>query len=336
MSRAVVFIAALASSAATAADAREEASRHFRLGVQLAGEADYLGAAVEFKRAYDIAPQFAVLYNLGQAYVGAGRPVEAVDALERYLKDGGRNLPPARQREVAETIRLQTARIGSVAVRVSPDGAVIRVDGRDAGKAPLAAPLRVAVGEHTVVVTAEGRRTETRTVAVAAGEQVNLEVKLESDAPPPAPVAEVTPPPVEPKVEPAPPPPVVSTPPVAAEPATPPRNEVPPRRGGALRVAAWVTTIAGLAALGGGLIAGILTIEPYRAEQLAKDLQTYNAAKEQADRAALAANIMYGIGGALAVAGLVLLIVSWPTADDVSAGVFPAVGGGGVWVGFRL
>jgi tetratricopeptide (TPR) repeat protein len=46
--------------------ARKEASERFRRGVKLYRDADYVAALVEFKRAYELAPNFRVLYNLGQ------------------------------------------------------------------------------------------------------------------------------------------------------------------------------------------------------------------------------------------------------------------------------
>ena len=294
-----VLMTALAAT--PGADAlKEEASRHFRLGVQLAGEGNYVAAAVEFKRAYDIAPQFAVLYNLGQAYVGADRPVEAVDALERYLQEGGAKIAAPRRREVDDSIREQRARIGAIDVSVQPDGASIRIDGREVGKAPLPAPVRVASGEHTVSVFAEGQRSDSRTVAVAAGDTVRVELSLveaETTAPPePAPAP-----------APAPKPEVLAPPPPEPAPAAPP----PPPRS-PLRLLGWGLAAGGIAALVGGGIAGALTLAPYEAEKAASmngDVDGYWRAKGQADAAALTANILYGIGAVFAAAGIVLVLV---------------------------
>jgi len=43
-----------------------EAGKHFQRGVTLYNETDYRAALVEFRRAYDLAPNAAVLYNIGE------------------------------------------------------------------------------------------------------------------------------------------------------------------------------------------------------------------------------------------------------------------------------
>ena len=46
---------------------QHDAAKHFERAVVLYGESDYQGALVEFKRAYAIAPNPTVLYNIGEA-----------------------------------------------------------------------------------------------------------------------------------------------------------------------------------------------------------------------------------------------------------------------------
>src|SRR5262249_44370073 len=41
----------------------EEAHRHFQQGLKLVEEQDYRAALIEFKRAYELSPRWAVLYN---------------------------------------------------------------------------------------------------------------------------------------------------------------------------------------------------------------------------------------------------------------------------------
>src|ERR1043165_5818761 len=63
----------------------KEAGKHFQRGVTLYNEADYRAALVEFKRAYEIAPNSAVLYNIGQTYYQLQNYAAALVALGRYL-----------------------------------------------------------------------------------------------------------------------------------------------------------------------------------------------------------------------------------------------------------
>ena len=44
----------------------DEASQRFRSGVRFYKDHDFAAALVEFKQAYDLVPNYIVLYNLGQ------------------------------------------------------------------------------------------------------------------------------------------------------------------------------------------------------------------------------------------------------------------------------
>jgi len=59
------------------AQAGEEASTRFKRGLQLFDEGDYALALVEFERAYQLAPNYRALYNIGLVNVQLGRYAEA-------------------------------------------------------------------------------------------------------------------------------------------------------------------------------------------------------------------------------------------------------------------
>ena len=89
---AALFAALLAVATARsgrADDPRGEARAHYARGLELAGQNGYEGALREFNAAYAISPQFAVLFNIGQAHIALGHTIEAIAALTRYLTDGG-------------------------------------------------------------------------------------------------------------------------------------------------------------------------------------------------------------------------------------------------------
>ena len=64
----VVLVALCAFQPATSAQTKTkaEARKHFDHGLALAKQGVYAEAVVEFNRAYELSPHFAVLYNLGQ------------------------------------------------------------------------------------------------------------------------------------------------------------------------------------------------------------------------------------------------------------------------------
>ncbi|MBV9946426.1 MAG: tetratricopeptide repeat protein, partial [Myxococcales bacterium] len=55
---------ATGATSAAAAQASEDASVHFKRGLQLFDEGDYTLALVEFNRAYQLAPNYRALYNI--------------------------------------------------------------------------------------------------------------------------------------------------------------------------------------------------------------------------------------------------------------------------------
>lgn len=85
----VSFFAALGFLAATRnalADERAEARRHFRAGLDLVRQAEYLRAVDEFQEAYRILPNVNVLFNIARAYADAGDLDRAIEYYQRYLQ----------------------------------------------------------------------------------------------------------------------------------------------------------------------------------------------------------------------------------------------------------
>jgi hypothetical protein len=127
-----------------------------------------------------------VLFNIGQVNVALGRSVEAVDAFERYLKQGAAAVPAERRREVKAEIDKQSARIGSLSLRTHPDGADVRLDGRLIGKTPLSGTIRVNAGRHVVEAFLAAHAAQIREVDVAGRADVSVELALEEVKVPPA------------------------------------------------------------------------------------------------------------------------------------------------------
>ena len=159
--------------------ALSEAGKHFQRGVMMYNEADYHAALVEFRRAYEIAPNPAVLYNIGQTYYQLQNYAAALTALGRYLTDAG---PTAQhRREVEQTIDTLQTRVGKIAVTTTVPGCEITVDDEPIGKTPLDEPVLVSIGHRKVTALRDGRAIETHYVDVAAGDTVPLPLAI-SDA----------------------------------------------------------------------------------------------------------------------------------------------------------
>lgn len=169
-------LAGPAPAAQPSASQVKEASKHFNRGVQLFGEADYRAALVEFRRAYEIAPNAAVLYNLGQTYYQLQNYAAAMIALDRYLNESP---PTATHRaEVEKTLETLRARVGRVQITTNVPDTEITIDDELVGKTPLDQPVIVSIGRRKVTAMHAGRTADTRFVDVAAGDTVKLALSL--------------------------------------------------------------------------------------------------------------------------------------------------------------
>jgi tetratricopeptide (TPR) repeat protein len=131
------LLAALAALATTrvgrADDPREDARAHYARGLALVGQNGYEGALREFNEAYAISPEFAVLYNIGQAHVALGQAAEAIEVLSRYLRDGGNRVPPARRAQVQFQIAVLRSSLPNP--ELPPEAEAARAAGAAAGAA---------------------------------------------------------------------------------------------------------------------------------------------------------------------------------------------------------
>jgi hypothetical protein len=328
----VVVLGALAPAQAVRAGDKEEARKHYDRALELGDEGQLEGAIVEFQRSYDLTHHFAVLYNMGQVFVSLAKPVEAVDAYERYLADGGKKIPAARRAEVGQEIARQKARIATLEIHGLPEGAVVRLDGKELGKAPITAPVRVGVGTHAIAASAEGYDPAEKEVTVAGEDQRVVELVLAKHVvespPPPPPVVEQTQPLVAPVALPAPEAsaPVLSA---AVEPSTKPKSM------SNLRIAGIASAAAGVA----GIVVGAVcwSVAKSRHDDAVTNWNQYFDSKAQqlqgqAKDYATAGNTVFIVGGALAVLGVVLYFVGAPDGQpataDTHAYLMPAVGPG--------
>ncbi len=132
----------------------KDAEEHFGRGVELYKDGDSGGALVEFKRAYELSPNYRVLYNMGQPDV---LPAAALCRMRsRRCRRSSSRRPclragstPDKRASVENDVRQLQNRVGQVEVKVNVDGAQILVDDEQAGHVPARAqPATVSVGHR--------------------------------------------------------------------------------------------------------------------------------------------------------------------------------------------
>lgn len=277
----VVLPATAAAEPSNTSDpALDAAMKHFEQGIALYEEGDYSAALFEFEKAYETKPDHRLLYNVGVTALELKDYAAAIDALTRYLEQGGDDIDKDRRTEVEGQLSTLRSRVGAVTIDCSVEGAEVRVDGKVVATTPLSEPLTLNLGSRTIEVAVPGGGYESYStdIEVAGGSSTTLAVSLSRSAPPPAVVVE--------------------------EPDEP---ETAPSRYPKLRVATFVGL--GVTALAGaGLaVAGSLAL---RADD---DLQSENDrfpgdpgalsdAQDRRDSLVLASNVMIGVTAVFAAA----------------------------------
>lgn len=223
------------------ASAQDEAASRFKKGLDLFKEGDYQAALIELRRANELAPNYNVLYNIGQVYFQLQDYPNALHSLQRYLAEGGKAIDSKRRLEVDKDIEKLKSRVANIEIAVNVPDAEVTIDDVSAGKSPLPKAVLVGAGRHRIVVSKAGFGSVTRIVEIASAELQKVPVELVETKP----VAADKPPPPASLPPPPPPSPVIAPP----EPRLPPPSALP--------VAAWVVT-GGLAA--GAIVTGSLAL----------------------------------------------------------------------------
>ena len=172
-----------------APDARmEEARQRYQRGLQLFNEGNYEAARVEFERAYQLAPTFKLLYNIGLSYEQLGDYVQAQVSLTKYLEQGSTEISEERRKEVEKELAQIRPRIARVVVIANVPGAQVTVDDNCGNEAPAGIATCGPMGEKREVLVNPGRRRftlrkdgylpETQVVTIAGSDRIELKITL--------------------------------------------------------------------------------------------------------------------------------------------------------------
>ncbi|HVJ91364.1 MAG TPA: PEGA domain-containing protein [Labilithrix sp.] len=181
---AVVTLTAANALAAEPDKAAQEAGRaHFDRAVELYRESDFRGAIIEFRRAYNVAPNYRVLYNIGQTCLELHDYSCAIQAFEKYMGEGGEEIPAERRAQTEQHIARLATLVARVTVTVNRPGADVLLDDVSVGKSPLSSPLVVGSGHHRITATLSPHSPATKAIDVAAGDRIDVALELADVAP---------------------------------------------------------------------------------------------------------------------------------------------------------
>ncbi len=322
--------------------AAKRAKRMEKVGKVAYKKGKFGDALIAFGAAYKADPQPKFLYNIARCHEKSGDLAKAAEHYERYLREA----PDAEDREEVETQaefltqKLQ-ATMGRLEIVSEPPGAVVQVFGKGRSenvRTPWSGWLEPGVHELKAVL--EGHEDEAHRVALTAGDEKRVELKLK-------PVGGAEPEPVAGAAEaaaPKEPAPEGGEPAAEAASAAEPVAEKPAADGEAGAVSdgsgggiwGWAGLGVGVAGLAGGVALGLLAESAREDEEAAKnraaetgenlrsEIDSYHADQQ---RNALLANVAYGVGAVALVAGGLAFLLGGD-GEEAVAGCRPGVGPG--------
>jgi hypothetical protein len=176
---ALVALVGLVSVPVAAQSPAAQAQKHLVAGERAARADQWQQALEAFRKAHAAKPSGATAIRMANAFYQLKRLIEAQDAYRSLLEAYDKTLFNKDKTTARERLEELNGKIGSLTIRVSEKGATVVVDGKPAGTSPLPAPLRIAVGDHELVVKKGGFGSFDKTVKLTAGAPVTLEVLLE-------------------------------------------------------------------------------------------------------------------------------------------------------------
>jgi tetratricopeptide (TPR) repeat protein len=155
-------------------NAVDKARASFHQGVLLYNEGSFEAALAEFRKAYQLNPNYRLLYNIAQTYFDLHDYVSASKALTQYAQQGGAEISAERRAQVRELNTKLEERIAYLEITCNADGAEIRVDELPVGVSPLGAPVPVNAGPRRITAVKPGYAVAARMVTVGGTERVKV------------------------------------------------------------------------------------------------------------------------------------------------------------------
>jgi hypothetical protein len=326
---ALVASALLAAPLPALAQAGDKAAAEslFQAGRELMNQKRYADACPKFAESQKLDPSAGTSLNLGQCYEALGKTASAwaeYKAGAGIAHTQGRTEQEAKANEFAAKLE---PRLSKLRIDLGPDaggiaGLVVKRDGVEVGRGSLGIGIAVDPGDHTITASAPGYKEWSATTRLGTEHDARSVVVtgLTKEA-----VAVV--------------PPAGAGAPPAVGAGQPPPPAAPPASGSStMRTTGWILGGAGVVGLGvGAVLGGLAMSQAGNAKNdptLCPNKVCTTAGRAEIDGAngkALGSTIGFIAGGALLATGVVLLVVSGPSAkkEAAQASLVPSAGPGG-------
>ncbi len=157
------------------------ARERFQEGVKYYDQKKYDDARAAFLQAYALKKHPAVLLNLAQSELHSGHEADAAKHFAKFLREGGAEASASEKQDAQKGLAAARAKVAEITVTVNQANAEVFVDNQSQGKAPLAGPIYLMPGSHTIEAR-QGGKAGTVNVNAAAG--MTNSVSITIGAPP--------------------------------------------------------------------------------------------------------------------------------------------------------
>jgi hypothetical protein len=281
----------------------------FLEGRKLLDEGKYPQACLKFAESQRLDPNTATLLNLGHCHQQAGNTASAWIAFREAASLARReNLPERAETAVTRAAELEQS-LAKLTISLAASGASLRItlDDTPVGRGALGVPIPMDPGPHTIVASAEGKQTWTKTIHIESEGQHVVEIPALAD--------------VEVSVEPA---------PLGTASGAP---DVDEGDGSGQRIAGWIilgfgaASLTAAAVVGGVLLSKKDVIDEHCVES-ACDAEGFAVAKDVGVLDVVGTSGLV-VGVAAAAVGLVLLLTApdgdQPEKTESSLRVLPVI-----------
>ena len=157
---------------------REQARAIFLEGNRLLNVPSFARAAEEYKRAIEIWGHPAFYYNLVIAQLSLVKPIEAYASVKQALRYGPVALGEDKHTQALTYKKLLEEQLAKVVIRCDEPGVEVTLDGKHIFTGPGEHEEVLLPGTHQVVGSKPERVTETQSLVLSAGEDVEMTLVL--------------------------------------------------------------------------------------------------------------------------------------------------------------
>ncbi|WP_394849894.1 PEGA domain-containing protein [Pendulispora brunnea] len=156
----------------------DEARERYNRGLRLYEQGNPVAARIELERAYELAPSYRILYNIGLCYQASNDYVGALRAFQRYLAEGRDEIAEERHASVNKEIQSLRPNIASLTISSSEPGVAISVDDVAVGQTPLPEKVLLNPGTRKITASKNGFFPQTKSIVLAGSDNASLGFEL--------------------------------------------------------------------------------------------------------------------------------------------------------------